>query len=144
MLYSKSAQYAIQALIGIAAKQHDAPVIISDIAQEFQIPQRFLSKIVQILANHGLVKTYRGRHGGVMLARLARDIKVSDIVEIVDGPVATRQMCVIGLDICDEEAICPFHTNWMKIRQDIQTWLDGENLENLANVVIDKRQRLRQ
>lgn len=144
MLYSKSSQYAIQALICIAARESDAPLIISDIAEEFQIPHRFLSKIVQTLSNHGLVKTYRGRHGGVMLGRAAREIKVSDIVKVIDGPISRIEMCVIGLDVCDDEAICPFHTSWMKVSEDINVLLEGENLEHLARKVIEKRRLLKQ
>lgn len=95
MLYSKSAQYAIQALICIATKEFDKPLIISD-------------------------------------------------VEIIDGPMATSEMCVVGLDVCDDEAICPFHADWMKIYEDIQILLQGENLEHLAEKVIEKRRQLRQ
>ena len=144
MLYSKSAQYAIQALIALAIKQNDTPLIISEIAEEFNIPQRFLSKIIQTLANHGLVKTFRGRHGGVMLGRQARDIKVSDIVEVVDGPISMTEMCVIGFDVCSDEAICPFHTSWVKIREEIQILLESENLEDLAKKVVEKRRLLKQ
>ena len=144
MLYSKSAQYAIQALISLAIKQTDTPLIISDIAKEFNIPQRFLSKIIQTLANHGLVKTFRGRHGGVMLGHPAKNIKVSDIVEVVDGPISRTELCVVGLDTCSDEAICPFHSSWMKIREEIQILLETENLEDLAKKVIEKRRLLSQ
>lgn len=144
MLYSKSAQYAIQALIAVAIKEENSLLIINNIAEEFNIPNRFLSKIVQTLANHGLVKTFRGRRGGIMLGRPAREIKVSEIVEIIDGPMSMEHKCVVGFDVCDDEAICPFHTSWMKIREEIQFLLEGENLEELAKKVIEKRRLLSQ
>jgi len=140
MLYSKSAQYAIQALIALAIKETGPPQIISGIAEEYNIPNRFLSKIVQTLANFGLVKTYRGRHGGIELGRPAKDIKVNEIVEVIDEPLSRTEMCVVGFDKCDDDAICPFHTSWVKIREEIQLVLEGENLEDLAKKVIEKQQ----
>ncbi|MCH7732433.1 MAG: Rrf2 family transcriptional regulator [Candidatus Marinimicrobia bacterium] len=142
MLYSKSAEYAIQTMIYIAEKMTDIPIITDEIADEFQIPNHFLKKIVQVLTKHNLLKTYRGRHGGVTLARPSRDIKIIDIVEVIDGPVSSSDMCVIGLDVCSDEAICPFHNNWMTIQDSIKSLLENENLEHLAEEVIEKRRLL--
>ena len=50
----------------------DKPVIISKIAESYNIPYQFLVKIVQILVKHRLIMAKRGRNGVFMLRRKAK------------------------------------------------------------------------
>ncbi len=139
MLYSKSAEYAIQAMIYLAEKNSPKPVMISEIAKAYNIPQQFLAKIAQILVRHRLLFTIRGRNGGVRLGRPASEIYIHKVVEAVDGPPPDQEQCVIGLDYCSDEQPCPLHNKWSVIREQIKEMLEAENLEHLAKQVIEKR-----
>ncbi|NQU27665.1 MAG: Rrf2 family transcriptional regulator [Candidatus Marinimicrobia bacterium] len=139
MLYSKSAEYAIQAMIYLAEKNSPKPVMISEIAKAYNIPQQFLAKITQILVRHHLLLTVRGRNGGVLLGRPASEIYINKVVQAVDGPPPEHEQCVIGLDACSDEQPCPMHPKWSVIREQIKDMLEAENLEHLAKRVIEKR-----
>ena len=49
MLYSKSAEYAIQAMVYLAEAKSEKPVMTAKIAKDYNIPYQFLAKIVQTL-----------------------------------------------------------------------------------------------
>ncbi len=144
MLYSKSAEYAIQAMIYLAEKNSPNPVMISEIAQAYNIPQQFLAKITQILVRHRLLTAIRGRNGGVKLGRPASEIYIHKVVEAVDGPPPEQQQCIIGLDYCSDEQPCPLHNKWSVISEEIKEMLESENLEHLAKRVIEKRSAMRE
>ncbi len=142
MIYSKSSEYAIQAMIYLAEHQDEDKVMVSKIAEEYNIPVHFLAKLIQTLVKHHLVKSFRGRSGGLKLNKPARDIRIIDIVYAIDGPPPEKEMCVIGLDECNDSVPCPLHNNWKVIKENIRVLLGHENLQHLAEEVIRKRSAL--
>jgi Rrf2 family protein len=134
MLYSKSAEYAIQAMIYLSENKSEKPIMISKIAASYDIPYQFLAKIVQTLVKQRLVKATRGRNGGINLGRPAHEI---------DGPPPEREQCVIGLDLCSDETPCPLHDKWKPIRYKIAEMLAGEHLDDLAERVTAKREKMK-
>jgi len=143
VLYSKSAEYAIQAMVYLTEKKSDAPTMISKIAESYDIPYQFLAKIMQTLVKHRLVKATRGRNGGVNLGRPAKEIFLDEIVHAVDGPPPDQDQCVVGLDLCSDLTPCPLHDQWKPIRHKIKNMLESEPLDDLAKRVIEKRKIMR-
>ncbi len=76
------------------------------IAQEMQIPGEYLFKVLRALGRKGLVRSQRGKGGGVMLARPPDQITILDIVEAVD-PIDRILSCPLGL--AEHENLCPLH-----------------------------------
>jgi len=142
LIYSKSAEYAIQAMIYLAEHRSDNNVMVSTIAEDYNIPRHFLAKLVQSLAKHYLIKSVRGRNGGIRLSKPARDIRVIDIIYAIDGPPPEKEMCVIGLDECSDSVPCPMHEQWKHIKENIRLKLGHENLEVLADRLKEKRKLL--
>ena len=70
MLYSKSAEYAIQAMIYLAEHEARGLAMVSTIADAYDIPRHFLAKLVQSMTRAHLIKSFRGRNGGIKLADL--------------------------------------------------------------------------
>jgi len=143
MLYSKSAEYAIQAMIYLAEKNDPNPVMVGEIAKAYDIPQQFLAKIAQNLVKQRLLSAVRGRNGGLRLAKPAKEILLNQIVSAIDGPPPEEEICVIGLDYCSDETPCPLHHQWKPIRKQIRSLLEEENLEQLARDVIKKRKLMK-
>jgi Rrf2 family transcriptional regulator, iron-sulfur cluster assembly transcription factor len=144
MLYSKSSEYAIQAMIYLAENQSMNRIMVNKIAAEYDIPVYFLAKIVQTLSKHHLIRSFRGRNGGIQLNKPAKDIRIIDIVYAIDGPPPEVEMCVIGLDECSDSVACPLHNNWKIIKENIRVLLGHENLDTLAEEVIKKKELLAQ
>ncbi len=144
MLYSKSSEYAIQAMIYLAEHKGDELAMVSSIAEAYDIPRQFLAKLVQTLTRNRLVASYRGRKGGIRLARPAEEITLLDIVQAMEGVPPEKEMCVIGLDVCSDEVACPIHFEWTNIRNLIRDTLEQQTLADLAKGMQDKRLELAQ
>jgi Rrf2 family protein len=86
-MLSQKARYALHALIVLARRDGDEPVMIADIAEEANVPRKFLEQILLELKKRGVVRSQRGRAGGYMLGRAAKDISFADIIRVSDGPL---------------------------------------------------------
>jgi Rrf2 family protein len=80
------ADYAIRALLSLAAS--DVSVSAEHLAQEQELPAKFLGAILSDLRRGGLVTSQRGPEGGFRLARSADEIMIADILRVVSGPMA--------------------------------------------------------
>jgi Rrf2 family transcriptional regulator, iron-sulfur cluster assembly transcription factor len=85
MLYSRSAEYAIRACIHMAQIPDGRFVMARVIAEREEIPAPFLAKILQELTRKGLLKSNKGPSGGFALRQPARQIRLLEIVEALDG-----------------------------------------------------------
>jgi len=142
MLYSKSAEYAIQAMLYLAEREDKGLVMVGSIASAYNIPRHFLAKLVQTLNRGKLVESFRGRNGGIRLARPAGKITVLQIVNAIEGPPPEEETCVIGLDVCSDEVVCPLHNQWQHIRSLVRNTLTSQTLADLAKGMHQKRQEL--
>lgn len=146
MIFSKSAEYAIQAMIYLADKQAkinpEKPIMVREIAEAYSIPAQFLAKITQTLAKHHLLNTTRGRGGGIKLSRPASTIFLPEVVHAIDGPPSDQDECIFGLDLCSDDQPCPFHHQWKPIRNDIRSMMATDNLARLAKRVAEKHDEM--
>jgi Rrf2 family protein len=116
--------------------------MVSSVAEQYGIPRQFLAKLVQTLSRNHLIKSYRGRKGGIELGRPADQIRVLEIVNVIDGPPPEHEMCIIGLDVCDDNATCPLHFEWTHIKNLIRDTLEHQTLAELAEGMRNKRREL--
>ena len=89
MRISAKADYAVRALVVLArhASPDEGPVTVDRIAREGDIPPRFLEGILAEVRRAGLVESKRGAEGGYRIARDPADIRVADVVRVIDGPI---------------------------------------------------------
>lgn len=80
--------YAVRAMVVLAASPTDAPVKAESVASSQGIPLYFLLKILADLRAAQLVSSRRGQSGGYTLARDATEVSVADIIRAVEGPLA--------------------------------------------------------
>ncbi len=138
-MFSESVKHAIQAMIYLAV--HDGKlVMVNQIAEDYNIPKYYLAKIVQTLSKHHLVKSTRGRNGGIQLNKKASDIRVIDVIHAIEGPPGEKEMCIFGLDVCSDSVPCPIHDVWKNMKADIKDKLIHQNLKHLAQEVHRKRE----
>ena len=88
MRISQRGLYALKALTHLAEAYDRGLVKIRGIAEEEEIPEKFLEGILVILKNARLVTSRRGREGGYRLRRPPGEILIGEVVRIVDGPLA--------------------------------------------------------
>jgi Rrf2 family protein len=83
---SVKGEYALQAILDLAAQRSGEPIRIADIARRQKIPQKFLELILASLKQGGFVESRRGAEGGYLLARPAEALTVGEVLRYVEGP----------------------------------------------------------
>jgi Rrf2 family protein len=87
-MISQKAKYAFKALVVLARAGTGASLQTDQIARQAAVPRKFLEQILLQLKAHGLIDSRRGRAGGYVLVRRPEEITVSQVLRIVDGPIA--------------------------------------------------------
>jgi Rrf2 family protein len=85
MRMSRSAAYAVNALAHLAAAGGRVPS--HEAAAACGIPERFALKVLRRLVCARLVRSQKGPHGGVRLARPLSSVTLLEVVEVIDGPL---------------------------------------------------------
>ena len=127
MQLSRHADYALRIVLDLAPGSSSR---IADIARRRRAPSAFLAKIARSLVRAGLLRSLRGRNGGVTLARSASRITVLQVIEAVDGPLALNR-CVPGGYGCPLSRSCPAHPLWMKLQKIVADELKAVTIESL-------------
>ena len=83
---SVKGKYALSAMLTLTEKGQNNPVSIQTIAEENNIPQNYLEQLLSDLRKEGLVTSFRGAHGGYILAKPPAEITVLDILVTLEGP----------------------------------------------------------
>ena len=104
MKLTSHTNYAIRMLMFCATKQELARV--SEIAQFYDLPEKFLFKILGGLTKAGFVQTVRGRNGGIRLARPAEDIILGDVVRSMEENFEMAECFKEGDITCPLVATC--------------------------------------
>jgi len=86
-IFSKKVKYGLAALFELAKNYNMGFIQIKDIASTQKIPQNYLEQLLFILKKAGLVESMRGSKGGYKLNKPADQIKIIDIIEVLDGPL---------------------------------------------------------
>lgn len=137
MLYTTTCSYSIRALCRLTIINPDGYVRVQDICEGSELPAHFIAKIFRDLVRAGILVSAKGRGGGYALARPAKDIRLYDIVDAVDG-VSNYQSCVVGLAECNDKQPCPQHENFKAIRQRILSYLNVTTLADMSKA-LDKK-----
>jgi Rrf2 family transcriptional regulator, iron-sulfur cluster assembly transcription factor len=141
MIYSRSAEYAIRAFVSLAQMPEGKYAMVKNIAEQEDIPQQFLAKILQQLARKGLLRSNKGPTGGFALRVPAAEVKLWDIVEALDG-MSQYTTCASGLAECSDEMPCSMHDAWVALRTHIIDYLDRNTIADLVKAMDQKRKLL--
>src|SRR5919108_64127 len=131
-MLSITSQYALRALSHLA-RQPGRAVLGRDLAQSVEIPANYLSKVLLILRNAGLVDTTRGSGGGYQLGRAANDIHLIDVVELFEEVSRTKPPCFLGRTrACSETKPCTAHSTWKGLQAAYLRFLVSTPLSAIA------------
>jgi Rrf2 family protein len=87
MHVTAKADYAVRAVVELAASSADAPRKVDEIAQAQAIPVSFLENILTQLRSTGIVRSQRGPEGGYWLAHPANEVSLAQVIRAVEGPL---------------------------------------------------------
>jgi Rrf2 family protein len=122
-MLSKKAQYAFKALMYMAEKKDNQPVLIAEIAKKKRIPLKFLENILLELKKAGVLESKKGKGGGYFFKASPKDISLAKIVRLIDGPIAMLP--------CDEKQ-CGLHDMMILVRDANLKILEKKTVADLS------------
>jgi Rrf2 family protein len=125
--FSKKADYGLMAVHYIAFHQHDGVVNAKRIAEDLGIPGELLAKILQRLAKRKLIASVNGPKGGYVLARAPSQIRVSEVLRAIEGPLGLVN-CYRTLQ-CPQLERCNIRRPVLAIQHGIERFLETVTLE---------------
>jgi Rrf2 family protein len=87
MHVTAKADYAVRAVVELAAGSQDSPRKVDEVARAQGIPVSFLENILTQLRSSGIVRSQRGPEGGYWLARPAGELNLAQVIRAVEGPL---------------------------------------------------------
>jgi Rrf2 family protein len=131
---STRGDYACRALLSLSLHGDEAgPTSVRDIAERTGLPQPYLEQILLALKGAGLVRSKRGVGGGYLLARDPHDIRLSEIISAVDGPITLGDFGEPHAGgACDHEGQCVLLAVWKEAGAVMRAHLESHTLASVA------------
>ena len=135
MRVSTRGDYAARALLSLSLHVGESgPTSVRDIADRTGLPQPYLEQILLALKGAGLVRSKRGVGGGYVLARPPSEIRLSEIISAVDGPIQVGDFGEPHQNgACDHEGQCVLLAIWRVVGEHMRTELGGYTLADIAS-----------
>jgi Rrf2 family protein len=135
MKISQKGLYALEAMIMLAHHYREGPVKIHEIAVEERLPEKFLEIILIELKNARLVESTRGARGGYQLRRAPSEIRISEIVRIIDGPLAPfGDVDQLRTSLEEDARHRPLYELFLNVRDAIATILEHTSVADIAGL----------
>lgn len=131
MKLSTRSRYGIRALIDIALNVNGKPVLLRDVAKRQEISTMYLEHLITPLISAGIIRSTRGAKGGVWLARPPAEVKLSEVVRLLEGSMAPVE-CVDDLNYCPRHDSCVTREIWVELKDAMNKVLDARTLEDLV------------
>lgn len=137
-MLTQKMKYALKALVVLAEEQagERRSLRIEEIAKRSGTPKRFLEHILLEVRNVGIIASVRGRHGGYMLIREPRNVSISELLRLIDGPIAplpclsrrAYQRC----EDCSDEQTCRIRKVFAEVFWSYLVLIDSLTLADLV------------
>ncbi len=137
MKISTRGRYGLRAMLELAQNFEEGPVSIGTIAERQEISMKYLHTLLTALKTGGLVHSVRGAGGGYSLNRPPSDIKVSEVVRVLEGSLSPVE-CVNDKGLCKRADRCVAREVWIDLGVAIETLLSGLTLGDLLVRIKEK------
>jgi len=131
MQFTRQTEYAIRILMALGEVKKGEVIQSRVIAEKQEIPEKFLSKTIQVLVRTGLVETRRGTLGGVRLAVPLESITIADVITAIEGKIAINP-CLTNGFYCKNMASCQVRQILARGQNALLAELNKETLADLA------------
>jgi len=139
MKLSTKGRYATRAMLDLAFNRREGLVLLKDIAERQGISLSYLEHLITPLIAGGLIRSTRGAKGGVSLTRSPEEIKLSEIIQLLEGSLAPVE-CVDNPELCPRSELCVTRDIWSELNKAVNGVLDSTTLQDLVDRQKEKGQ----
>jgi Rrf2 family protein len=129
---SKSADYGLMAMRHLALLPQGCCCSARELAKGHRIPPALLAKLMQRLAQKGLVAATHGIKGGYRIARPAQSISLREVIEAIEGPLAMTDCHDPDSERCPQDSTCTVKRPLLEIQARIAAVLAQTSVEDLG------------
>jgi len=131
MIFSKSFGYALRGILCVAVMSEEKSRIqLDEMADKLTVPRYFLGKIMNKLANEGVLASEKGRHGGFGLNDRTMGLSLFSLMKIT-GDTEIFDSCALRLRKCNPKNPCPLHHEVELLRNQWHELLAGTTIDDL-------------
>ena len=130
MQLSTRGRYGLRAAVELAQNFEAGPVHLSDLAEHQGLSAKYLHSLLAILKRSGLVQSLRGAGGGYVLTRPPSQVRVSEVVRMLEGSLGLVG-CVEDKGFCDRVERCPVRPVWVDLSKTVEKALSDLTLEDI-------------
>lgn len=130
-MFSRTAKYAVMALVELAGRGNGGPVRVKTLAAAAGVPQSFLAKLVHRLVRAGILSSARGKGGGIAFAHPPEEITLAQVIRAVEGERPFDD-CPFLPDPCPGLQDCPLFELWDPVREELVAFLENTTLAQVA------------
>ena len=138
-MLSSRAKYGLHAVLILAERFGEGPILISEISDAGEIPKKFLEHILLQLKRQGILVSRKGRGGGYELRCSPDQITMGQIIRILDGPLAltpcTSLTAYMKCEECMDERTCGIRLVMKDVREAVADILDNTSITDVMNRV---------
>jgi len=131
MKLSTRGRYGTRVLLDLALRSGKEPVPLKDIARRQQISLLYLEHLIAPLVAAGMIKSTRGARGGVRLARSPQEIRLSEVIGLLEGSIVAVG-CIGDLDACPRSELCVTRDIWSELKKAMDGVLESITLQDLV------------
>jgi Rrf2 family cysteine metabolism transcriptional repressor len=131
MKLSARGRYGTRVLLDLALHGGKEPVPLKDIARRQQISLLYLEHLIAPLVAAGVMRSTRGPRGGVCLARLPQEIRLSEVIGLLEGSLVAVD-CVSDPEACPRSELCVTRDIWSELKKAMDGVLESITLQDLV------------
>ncbi len=133
MIYSKTCEYAIRALIHFADHPDTHSATVKEVSRDSGVPAPYVAKIFQCLVKTRILGSRRGPAGGYSLLIPVSELTLLKIVRSLDDLSRSPfSNCVMGFEQCNDKNPCPLHPVWVKAKDKMLDKLGSATIAGMA------------
>ena len=122
-------------MVQLGRRYGTGPASLAEMAADEDLPRAYLEQLVMSLRDAGLVTSTRGAHGGYELSRPPQDIRMSEVLRALEGPIAPMLCATDDPEhalVCDRSSRCTVNVLWVRVRDAISGALESMTLADLV------------
>lgn len=123
----------------LAARRGEGPVPARELAKNQRVPLRFLEHQLAALHKAGIVVSHRGAGGGAELARDAESIRISEVIETLEGPLYAMYCLDPADESCPQTHHCGLQGLWGEVEAAVRGVFERTTLADLTTRHVAKQ-----
>ena len=129
---STKGRYALRVMIDLAEHEHDSCIPLKEIAARQEISKKYLEIIVKDMVKGKLITGTSGKGGGYKLCRAPEEYTVGEILELMEGTLASVACLSDGAEECPRKSTCKTLPLWTEYDKLVHDFFYGKKLSDIC------------